>query len=296
MKVFIIAIAVGGFLLLTHGQCPLNAENSLVTSCEGLTKYGSFLYVDFYQINRPCTCIVTTMFVGELLVISLEVDVPVCNTQIVIDKSVIMGCPLQHLTSQTLDVQMNQSVDVRAEYKLPSTPGTFYQCIGFRQNAGLNGNLSVVCGFPLNAVSTTTKTTITTTLTTSSWLSRQSSIVSEPISSLIHDDVNVTETTSISKECICGHKDDVSGESLLSLQIPLAVFVVISIVSTIMNIYFYIQIKLRENSGSKTSNIIKNLRSGAETTAETYTELGNTVSENQYDSLSGKDNYINIYV
>lgn len=110
------------------------AENSLVTSCEGLTKYGSFLYVDFYQINRPCTCIVTTMFVGELLVISWEVDVAVCNTQIVIDKSVIMGCPLQHLTSQTLDVQMNQSVDVRAEYKLPSTPGTFYQCIGFRQN------------------------------------------------------------------------------------------------------------------------------------------------------------------
>lgn len=105
------------------------AENSLVTSCEGLTKYGSFLSVDFYQINRPCTCIVTTMFVGELLVISWEVDVPVCNTQIVIDK-----CPLQHLTSQTLDVQMNQSVDVRAEYKLPSTPGTFYQCIGFRKN------------------------------------------------------------------------------------------------------------------------------------------------------------------
>lgn len=79
-------------------------------------------------------------------------------------------------------------------------------------SAGLNGNLSVVCGRPLNAVSTTTKTTITTTLTTSSWLSRQSSIVSEPTSSLIHNDVNVTETTSISKECICGgHKEDVSG-------------------------------------------------------------------------------------
>lgn len=81
--------------------------------------------------------------------------------------------------------------------------------------AGLNGNLSVVCGLPLNTVSTTTKTTITTTLTTSSWLSRQSSMVSEPTSSLIHDDVNVTETTSISKECICGHKDDVSGYYIL---------------------------------------------------------------------------------
>lgn len=110
------------------------ADNSLVTRCEGLTKYGSFLYVDFNQINRPCTCIVTTMFVGELLVISWEVDVPVCNTQIAIDKKFIMGCPLQYFSSLMLDVQMNQSVDVRAEYKLPSTPGTFYHCIRFQQN------------------------------------------------------------------------------------------------------------------------------------------------------------------
>lgn len=64
-------------------------------------------------------------------------------------------------------------------------------------------------------MSTTTKTTITTTLTTSSWLSRQSSMVSEPTSSLIHDDVNVTETTSISEECICGHKYNVSGYYIL---------------------------------------------------------------------------------
>lgn len=64
-------------------------------------------------------------------------------------------------------------------------------------------------------MSTTTKTTIITTLTTSSWLSRQSSMVSEPTSSLIHNDVNVTETTSMSKECICGHKDDVSGYYIL---------------------------------------------------------------------------------
>lgn len=115
--------------------CP--AGNSLVSSCEGLTKYGSFVYVDFYKINRPCTCIVTTMFDGTLLVISWAV-VQVCNTQIVIDKSLIMGCPLQHLSSQALGVQMNELVEVQAEYISPYTSGTFYHCLGFQQNGKID--------------------------------------------------------------------------------------------------------------------------------------------------------------
>lgn len=45
-----------------------------------------------------------------------------------------MGCPLPDFTSNALKVQMNQSVEVRAEYVLPSTSGIFMQCIGFQQN------------------------------------------------------------------------------------------------------------------------------------------------------------------
>lgn len=52
------------------------------------------------------------------------------------------------------------------------------------------------------------------------------------------------------------------------------------------------KIFVRKNSASKTSNIIIRLQTGTETTAETYTELGHTVSENQYDSLSGQYTYI----
>lgn len=91
----------------------------------------------------------TPSFVGELLVTSREVIVSVCNTQIVINEKLVMGCPLRVVSSQTLNVNINQSVHVRAEYVSPLTSGTFYHCIGFQQNGGLNGNLSVVCGSPL---------------------------------------------------------------------------------------------------------------------------------------------------
>lgn len=273
-----------------------------IASCVGSTKHGSVVYVDFFKINRPCTCIVTPSFDGKLLVFSREeIILPGCNTQINFNNIFIIGCPLQSFLSNTLNVQTNQSVDVRAEYKLPFTPGTFYHCIGFQQNGGLNGNLSVVCGSSLvTTTAAATEPTTTTIKTTSTAISRLSSEVSstEPTTAIIKNDVNGTESTvtTISKECIYGHKDEVSGESNLSLQIPLAIFVVISIVSTIMNICFYFHIKYRKSSGSKTSNVNIGLRTQTETTDENYTDLANTVPENQYDSLSGHDNYINTNV
>lgn len=56
--------------------------------------------------------------------------------------------------------------------------------------------------------------------------------------------------------------------------------------------YIKLNIIARKNSGSKTSNVNISLRTQTETTDENYTELENTVPENQYDSLSGQDNYI----
>lgn len=38
------------------------------------------------------------------------------------------GCPSQTITSQTLGVQINQTVNRQAQYTPPSTSGTFYHC------------------------------------------------------------------------------------------------------------------------------------------------------------------------
>uniref|UniRef100_A0A8W8JD40 Uncharacterized protein n=1 Tax=Magallana gigas TaxID=29159 RepID=A0A8W8JD40_MAGGI len=236
MKGVIFAFAVSSFLTSTKGECPAYVEDSLVTSCEGATKYGPIV--------------------------------------------------------QSISVTINQSLDVRAEYVSTSTSGTFYHCMVFLQNDGSNGNLSVICGsslateLPITTTSTTTTTTIATPSTATSRLSSEVSST-KPTAAIIQNDVNVTESTgtTLSEECtfICGRKDKVTGncESHLSLQIPLAIFVVISIVSTITNIYFYIHIKLRKKSGSNASNVKVSFQTTTEPTAETYTELGNTVSENQ---------------
>lgn len=82
---------------------------------------------------------------------------------------------------------------------------------------GLNGNLSVVCGSPLvtTTAATTESTTTTIITTTSTAIPRLSSEVSstEPTTAIIKNDVNITESTVtlISKECIYGQKDEVSG-------------------------------------------------------------------------------------
>nr|XP_034334195.1 P cell-type agglutination protein map4-like isoform X2 [Crassostrea gigas] len=302
MKGVIFAFAVSSFLTSTKGECP--AYDSLVTSCEGATKYGPIVQVDFHKINRPCTCIVTPLFAGELLVISRGRVFP-CHTQVYF-QNIIFPCS-SDLLSQSISVTINQSLDVRAEYVSTSTSGTFYHCMVFLQNDGSNGNLSVICGsslateLPITTTSTTTTTTIATPSTATSRLSSEVSST-KPTAAIIQNDVNVTESTgtTLSEECtfICGRKDKVTGncESHLSLQIPLAIFVVISIVSTITNIYFYIHIKLRKKSGSNASNVKVSFQTTTEPTAETYTELGNTVSENQYDSLSDQDNYMNTNV
>lgn len=128
---------------------------SLIASCVGPAKYGPAVYVDFYKINRPCTCIVTPSFVGNLLVVSRKVIVSVCNTQIVINKMFVMGCPLQYVSSQLLNVNINQPVDVRAEYSSQYTSGTFYNCIGFQQNGMIDSILQDLKISKLDCISTT---------------------------------------------------------------------------------------------------------------------------------------------
>lgn len=119
-------------------------EKNSLTSCEGMTKQGVSVFVDFYKINRPCNCIVTPSFDGTLLVTMRGVAVQSCNTEINVQNSIVFRCPIQSISSQALNVQINQSVEVRAEYTLPYAPGTFYYCLGLQQN-GMMNNYSIIC-------------------------------------------------------------------------------------------------------------------------------------------------------
>lgn len=117
------------------------SEGSLsVSSCDGSTKFGSYISIDFFKINRLCACTLTPSFVGKLLFLSKRDVVQGCNTQVTVDNAFIFGCPISGLTSQTLDVQINQLVNVRVEYFPFYSSGTFYHCIGLKQN-GKNSSL-----------------------------------------------------------------------------------------------------------------------------------------------------------
>lgn len=295
MKGFIFVLAVSGFLTSTEGQCPLNVENISIDSCDGSIKNGPNIDIDFHKINRPCTCKVTPSFFGDLLVISREGINEGCYTVVIVANHYVFGCPIAKLSSVAIDAQINQSVVVQSEYSLSYTSGSFYHCLGFQQNGGLDGNISVVCGRQLAAKTTSIKIP-TTTATFTTRLLRPSSVVSSMELTVLSFSSDITMSTAaiLTEEVDCDHR---IAESLLSLQIPLAIFVVISTVSTIFNIYFFIHIKLRNEK--KNSNDIDNHRSGNESNAEAYTELGNAVSgesENQYQSISRQENYINTNV
>lgn len=160
-------IVVSVFYVTTNGQCPIDIKNDSLTSCEGMTKHGPIVFVDFNKINRPCACIVTPLFVGELLVSSRKAIGYVCNTeiQVQLQEKIVFGCPIPGFSSGSLNVTTNQLVDVRAKYKPISTRSTetFYHCMGFQQNGEQNGNLSITCGTPSEITTTVSSTTIITT-------------------------------------------------------------------------------------------------------------------------------------
>lgn len=76
----------------------------------------------------------TPSFVGELLVTSKEVIINLCVTRVSVSPGISFGCPLPSFSSYTLNVQINKTVNIQAEYIPTSTTGTFYHCVGFQQN------------------------------------------------------------------------------------------------------------------------------------------------------------------
>lgn len=106
--------------------------SNAISSCEGSTTYGRYIYVDFYRINRPCTCTVISLFNGDLLVLTKkDLLSQTCNTQINLNVSLNYGCSA---SSATFNVTINHSLLVKSEYEPPATSGTFHQCLEFTQN------------------------------------------------------------------------------------------------------------------------------------------------------------------
>lgn len=60
--------------------------------------------------------------------------IPSCNTIVVVNASHIFGCSIPHVSSVTFNLSLYQTINVQAEYSTPSSPGTFYQCLGFQEN------------------------------------------------------------------------------------------------------------------------------------------------------------------
>lgn len=116
-----------------------SVENISIDSCDGSSKNGPYIYIDFHKINRPCTCKVNASFTGDLLVISNGEIKEKCNTQVNVVNYmynyILFRCPIREISSATIDVQINQSVVVQSEYSPPYTSGSFYHCLGFRQNS-----------------------------------------------------------------------------------------------------------------------------------------------------------------
>ena len=118
-------------------MCPFYAVGNLplLSSCEGMMKHGPSVFVDFYKISRPCTCIVTPSFDGELVVFSRKAEAKyTCDTEVVVQNTSIIGCPTNVMSFLLLNVTINQTVDVRARFVSPSKSGTFQHCMGFQRS------------------------------------------------------------------------------------------------------------------------------------------------------------------
>lgn len=113
------------------------AGNNAITSCEGSRKYGPNIYIDFHAISSPCTCTALLSFDGVLSITLASGNIFYdCGTEIYVNYSqtiFLFACPVLLPASNFLNVQINQSVDIRANYTI-SSPGTFYQCLRFQQN------------------------------------------------------------------------------------------------------------------------------------------------------------------
>lgn len=104
-----------------------------VSSCKGSARSGSYILVDMKKIGRPCTCTVNSLFVGDLLVTSFQVTVPVfpCNTRVLLNNTISLKCGGGE--SISFQVNVSDTVIVKAETMEMNITGSFYECIGISE-------------------------------------------------------------------------------------------------------------------------------------------------------------------
>lgn len=106
----------------------LKEEHKTVTRCDGSTKSEKHLYVDFSEIKRPCTCIVTALFVGRITVVSWGVKHSECKNSVTVNNKVTFNCKDNKYSK--FDVRINDRVLLVANFWQEYTSGELKQCMG----------------------------------------------------------------------------------------------------------------------------------------------------------------------
>lgn len=88
------------------------------------------MYADFSKIKRRCTCTLTALFVGQIILRSWRVESE-CNNRVTVNNKVTFNC--KDGGSHTFDVSLNDTVLFWADYQQGYTEGQFKQCIGIEK-------------------------------------------------------------------------------------------------------------------------------------------------------------------
>ena len=108
--------------------------------CDGSYKSGKNVYVDFYQINQSCTCMLKALFNGILLVRAESAGYYECKNTVTVRHDMIISvftCGITYPSSITFPVVNNETiVNLKAEYIQSYTSGDFPVCFGISANTG----------------------------------------------------------------------------------------------------------------------------------------------------------------
>nr|XP_022295343.1 uncharacterized protein LOC111105375 [Crassostrea virginica] len=206
MKSFLCAVLLYGTVVIftkTNGGCPTEgrSENNTMKRCDGTYKSGRTVFVDFYQIKRPCTCTLKASFDGDILVTAKSDNYYECKNKVTVSldtTSSVFNCESTYPSSIAFTVVSNETiVNVKAEYIQSYTSGDFPVCFGINANDGGAGGINIVhvqCGDPKSPSTATTAIQAATLTQFSTFSSEKPS--SETISNEHQNTVSLTDRNS----------------------------------------------------------------------------------------------------
>lgn len=195
------------------------------------------------------------------------------------------------------NVQTNDTIIIKAEYVANYSSGGFSQCLEIYSEGlinGSDGNFNASCENPQE-----NKLNISKPLRTSPYIissvgnndnddviTTTSHVTNNPTDSTLKESSNINQEKQICK----------------STQVPVGIFIAITVLSAIFNIFFFFRLKSRKPLGthSNNRNTMTNQTTGHRNQTGAYAELNvgvmatgeTTDTENQYDALKHRDNYL----